>query len=269
MYHTTLFLCPLMFYQVQAETEADKLQTDYSQDGEISQSQTSASSTSAFQLIANAFRRTFSVTNPSSNAAVPMFVSKISFYENLFNILQARFFSLRAAQTDSWILGYFLHRLCTDLKVFCVIWWILLLLIRRPKREGNRKQRPMSLGAIGLTSLFSSTAPEASRDENKTDAQWAAVGSNPWESGQDLPSLLQSVSLRGRRDSGGVFSEDMASLPGKRVNLFSSLRLKKSKTAENEGQDQEMQKEIMTILTNLSNKGRFCWIIYKCPENCL
>ncbi|XP_074533428.1 F-actin-monooxygenase mical2b isoform X2 [Halichoeres trimaculatus] len=185
--------------QVQAETEADKLQTDHSQDGEISQSQTSASSTSAFQLIANAFRRTFSVTNPSSNsnAAVPM----------------------------------------------------------RPKREGNRRQRPMSLGAIGLSSLFSTAASEPSRDENKADAQWAAVGSNPWESGQDLPSLLQSVSLRGRRDSGGVFSDDMASLPRKRVNLFSSLRLKKSRTAENEGQDQEMQKEIMTILTNLSNKA--------------
>lgn len=65
-----------MFYQVLAETEADKLQTDSCQDGESSQSQTSASSLSAFQLIANAFRRTFSVTNPSrsSNTAVIMYV---------------------------------------------------------------------------------------------------------------------------------------------------------------------------------------------------
>ncbi|XP_041652083.1 protein-methionine sulfoxide oxidase mical2b isoform X3 [Cheilinus undulatus] len=185
--------------QVQAETEADKIQTDPGQDGQLSQSQTSASSNSTFQLIANAFRRTFSVTNPSnsSNSEVPM----------------------------------------------------------RPKREGNRRQRPMSLGAAGLTSLFSNMGPEPSRDENKTnrnEAQWASVA---WEAGQDLPSLLQNVSLRGRRDSGGVFSDDMSSLPRKRVNLFSSLRLKKNKTSEIKGQDQEMQKEIMTILTNLSNKA--------------
>lgn len=65
-----------MSYQVHAETEADKPRTDLGQDGEPSQSQTSASSPSAFQLIANAFRRTFSVTNPSgsSGAAVTMFV---------------------------------------------------------------------------------------------------------------------------------------------------------------------------------------------------
>ncbi|KAM7003564.1 F-actin-monooxygenase mical2b isoform 2-T2 [Tautogolabrus adspersus] len=127
-----------------------------------------------------------------------------------------------------------------------------------PKREGNRKQRPMSMGAVGLTSLFSNVGPETSRDENMTDkseSQLASVGGNPWEAGQDLPSLLQSVSLRGRRSSGGVFSDDMASLPRKRVNLFSSLRLKKSKASEKEGQDQEVQKEIMTILTNLSNKA--------------
>ena len=65
-----------MFYQLQAETEADKPQTDSGQEGEPTQSQTSASSSSALQMIANAFRRTFSVTNPSSssNTAVTMFV---------------------------------------------------------------------------------------------------------------------------------------------------------------------------------------------------
>lgn len=60
------FHCPLMFYQVPAET--DKPQTDSSQDGESSSSQTSASYLSAFQLIANAFRRTFSVTKASSSS---------------------------------------------------------------------------------------------------------------------------------------------------------------------------------------------------------
>nr|XP_046251209.1 protein-methionine sulfoxide oxidase mical2b isoform X3 [Scatophagus argus] len=188
--------------QVQAEREADKPETDLCQDGEPSQSQSSSSSPSAFQVIANAFRRTFSVTNPSSssNTAVTM----------------------------------------------------------RTKRDGPRKQRPMSEGTFSFSSLFTAVGPEPSKDETKAskhDTRWASLGADPWGGGRDLPSLLQQVSLKGRRDSGGVFSDDMASLPRRRVNLFSSLRLRKREESESEGQDQELQKEIRTILTNLKNKA--------------
>ncbi|XP_037622099.1 protein-methionine sulfoxide oxidase mical2b isoform X13 [Sebastes umbrosus] len=188
--------------QVRAETEADKLQTDSGQNGEPSQSQTSASAPSAFQLIANAFRRTFSVTNPSSrsNTALTM----------------------------------------------------------RTKRDGPPKQRPVSEGALSFSSLPGTVGPEPFRDEKKagkSEARWASVGANPWGAGRDLPSLLQQVSLKGRRDSGGMFSDDMASLPSRRVNLFSSLRLRKTEESESEGQDQEVQKEIRTMLTNLRNKA--------------
>lgn len=70
------FPCPLMSYQVDAETRADKSQADSGQDGGASGSQSSASAPSAFQLLANAFRRTFNVTNPpgGSDSAVIMFV---------------------------------------------------------------------------------------------------------------------------------------------------------------------------------------------------
>ncbi|KAM7396257.1 hypothetical protein PAMP_019314 [Pampus punctatissimus] len=190
---------------VQAETETDKPQTDSGQDGEPPQSQTSAPSPSAFQLIANAFRKTFSVTNrsSSSNTAVTM----------------------------------------------------------RTERDGTRKQRPMSEGAFNFSSFFSTTATEPSIEEaekkaGKREARWASVGADPWGAGRDLPSLLQQVSLKSRRDSGGVFSDDMPSMSHRRrVNLFSSLRLRKREASESEGKDQEVQKEIRTILTNLRNKA--------------
>lgn len=117
----------------------------------------------------------------------------------------------------------------------------------------------MSEGAFSFSSLFSTSGPEPSGDEKnagKRDARWASVGGDPWGAGRDLPSLLQQVSLKGRRDSGGVFSDDMTSLPRRRVNLFSSLRLRKRQESEGEGQDQEAQKEIKTILSNLRNKGQ-------------
>ncbi|XP_034445032.1 protein-methionine sulfoxide oxidase mical2b isoform X1 [Hippoglossus hippoglossus] len=190
--------------QVTAETEADQPDTDsgLGQDGESSQSQTS--SHSAFQLIASAFKRRFSGTNPSSssNTAVAM----------------------------------------------------------RPKRNGPHKQRPMLDGAFSFGSLFSSMSQEASREkeeeeEEKPEALLGSVGADPWGAGQDLPSLLQQVSLKGRSDSGGVFADDMGSLPRRRLDLFSSLRLRKREVSESDGKEQEVQKEIRTILTNLRNKA--------------
>ncbi|XP_026167857.1 F-actin-monooxygenase mical2b isoform X6 [Mastacembelus armatus] len=184
--------------QVQAETEADKPQIDSSQEGESSQSQNSASSHSALQLIANAFRRTFSVTNPSrsANTAVTM----------------------------------------------------------RPKHDNLRKQRPMSEGAFSFNAVGPELPGEVKKAKNH-EARWATAGTDPWGAGRDLPSLLQQVSLKGRRDSGGVFSDDRGSLPRRRVDLFSSLRLRKREMSESEGKEQEVQKEIKTILTNLRNKA--------------
>ncbi|XP_062246040.1 F-actin-monooxygenase mical2b isoform X2 [Platichthys flesus] len=185
--------------QVTAETGADQLHSD------SSQSQTSSHST--FQLIASAFRRRFSGTNPpsSSNTTVTM----------------------------------------------------------RPKRNGAHKPRPLSDGAFSFGSLFSSMSQEASRvkeeeeeeKEEQPEARLGPVGADPWGAGQDLPSLLQQVSLKSRGDSGGGFSDDMGSLPRRRLDLFSSLRLRKREVSEIDGKEQEVQKEIRTILTNLRNKA--------------
>nr|XP_040018535.1 protein-methionine sulfoxide oxidase mical2b isoform X5 [Gasterosteus aculeatus aculeatus] len=184
---------------VQAEAAADKPQTDSSQIVEPTSSQTSPS---ALGRIANAFKRTFSVTNTSgrSNHAVPM----------------------------------------------------------RVKRDAPHKPRPVSEGALSFSSLSSAAGPEPHRDEkriSKCKAPGGSIRANPWGSEQDLPSLLQQVSLKGRRNFGGMFSDDMASLPARRVNLFSSLRLRKREESEGEGPDHEAQKEIRTILANLRNKA--------------
>ncbi|XP_035520801.1 protein-methionine sulfoxide oxidase mical2b [Morone saxatilis] len=128
----------------------------------------------------------------------------------------------------------------------------------RTKRDSPHKQRPMSEGTFNFSALFGTVGPEPSGEEKKPvkrEARLASLGADPWGGGRDLPSLLQQVSLKGRRDSGGVFSDDMAPVPRRRVNLFSSLRLRKREDSESERQDQEVQKEIRTILTNLRNKA--------------
>lgn len=113
----------------------------------------------------------------------------------------------------------------------------------------------MSEGAFDFTSFLRSSDPYT-EEERRREVRLASVGADPWGAGRDLPSLLQQVSLKGRRDSGGVFSDDMGSLPRRRVDLFSSLRLRKRQASENEGKEPEAQKEIRTILSNLRNKGQ-------------
>ncbi|XP_056909239.1 F-actin-monooxygenase mical2b isoform X10 [Takifugu flavidus] len=178
--------------QVHAETKADKSQTDSGQKGEPSESQSSASSPSAFQLIANAFRRTFNVTNPSSGS-------------------------------DSAV-------------------------IMRTKCNSQHRQRPLSEGMLGC--------PEPCQGERNSGSQetwWATLGADAWGGGRDLPSLLQEVSLKGSRDSSLLFSDVTRQMPRRRVNLFSSLRLRKPGASKSEGQHQEMQKESGMLLTNIRN----------------
>ncbi|XP_027892144.1 F-actin-monooxygenase mical2b isoform X2 [Xiphophorus couchianus] len=185
----------------QVQAEADKPPSNSSQIGTASRCQTPASSSSVIQVMANAFRRTFSGSSePSSSKAA---------------------------------------------------------VIMRPKCNVPRKQRPMSEGASNYCSLFSHVDSGSSTAERRTSmcgVEWASVGTDPWGEGRDLPSLLQQVSLKSRRDSEGV-PDELCSLPRKRVDLFSSLRLRKRGLSESEGKEQEAQKEIRTFLSNLKNKA--------------
>ncbi|XP_043979606.1 protein-methionine sulfoxide oxidase mical2b isoform X2 [Gambusia affinis] len=188
-------------HEDQVQAEADKPPSNWSQIGTASRCQTPASSSSAIQVIANAFRRTFSGSSEPSNSKAAV--------------------------------------------------------IMRPKRNIPRKQRPMSEGASNFCSLFSredSGSLTAERRTSMCGVQWASVGTDPWGEGRDLPSLLQQVSLKSRRDSEGV-PDELCSLPRKRVDLFSSLRLRKRGLSESEGKEQEAQKEIRTFLSNLKNKA--------------
>lgn len=124
---------------------------------------------------------------------------------------------------------------------------------RRTKHDNHCKQRPVSEGVFNFSSLFGFAAPEASGEQRRA-SRFASA--DPWGAGRDLPSLLEQVSLKARRDAAGVSKDDTATLPPRRrINLFSSLRLRRRDGSVSDGPDQELQREIKTILTNLKNKG--------------
>lgn len=90
----------------------------------------------------------------------------------------------------------------------------------------------MSEGAFSFSSIFSA---EEENTEKGAGSDVPCVGADPWGAGRDLPSLLQQVSLKGRRVSG-----DMSSVPRRRLDLFSSLRLRKKRQGpESEEIDQD------------------------------
>ncbi|XP_046890945.1 protein-methionine sulfoxide oxidase mical2b isoform X3 [Hypomesus transpacificus] len=110
------------------------------------------------------------------------------------------------------------------------------------RRAGPRRQRPLSEGAFNYSSMFGSGPPgqeERMREQRRP-------------TGGDLTTLLEQVSLGRGQPGGRAFTDDMASLPPRRVNFFSSLRLKKRERGEGEAGEGE---HIRTILSNIRNKA--------------
>ncbi|XP_062317321.1 F-actin-monooxygenase mical2b isoform X2 [Osmerus eperlanus] len=110
------------------------------------------------------------------------------------------------------------------------------------RSPGPRGQRPLSEGAFNYSSMFGSGPPgqeERMREQRRP-------------TGGDLTTLLEQVSLGRGQPGGEAFTDDMASLPPRRVNFFSSLRLKKR---EGRGREAGEGQHIRTILSNIRNKA--------------
>ncbi|XP_013980927.2 protein-methionine sulfoxide oxidase mical2b isoform X1 [Salmo salar] len=130
--------------------------------------------------------------------------------------------------------------------------------VTRRKNNSPTKPRPLSDGAFSFSSLFGDTAQsqEAQPVEVGQKSQpsphplKASMGDRP----TDLPTLLEQVSLGSNKSVGSFTTDDMASLPPRKLNLFSSLRLKKRGGPESMGEGGQ-EKDIRTILSNIRNQA--------------
>ncbi|XP_052400152.1 F-actin-monooxygenase mical2b isoform X3 [Carassius gibelio] len=117
--------------------------------------------------------------------------------------------------------------------------------------RGNRplKARPLSEGSFNLSGLFSSSIRRNQDGEHGNtfpDGSQSRV-----KTGSELTTLLEQVALGSKTHKGT--KDDMASLPPRKLNFFSSLRIKR-----NEGADQtkgDNQKDILTILSRFRSKA--------------
>uniref|UniRef100_A0A8C1X2W9 F-actin monooxygenase n=1 Tax=Cyprinus carpio TaxID=7962 RepID=A0A8C1X2W9_CYPCA len=117
------------------------------------------------------------------------------------------------------------------------------------RRNRPLKARPLSEGSFNLSSLFGSSIRSNQDEEHSntfTDGSQSRV-----KTGSELTTLLEQVALSSKTHKGT--KDDMASLPPRKLNFFSSLRIKR-----NEGADQikgDNQKDILTILSRFRSKG--------------
>lgn len=117
------------------------------------------------------------------------------------------------------------------------------------RRNRPLKARPLSEGSFNLSGMFSSSIQSNQDEEHSntsTDDSQSRVRTE-----SELASLLEQVALSSKTHKGT--KDDMASLPPRKLNFFSSLRIKR-----NEGADQrkgDNQKDILTILSRFRSKA--------------
>lgn len=120
------------------------------------------------------------------------------------------------------------------------------------RRNGPSRTRPLSEGSFSFGSLFGVSAQNQDEDvlmRSRADTE----GSQSRTAGRSkITAMLEQVAL-GNKPS-GASKDDMASLPPRKLNFFSSMRLKRNEGGDGSKTDNQA-KDIWSILSKFRNKG--------------
>ncbi|XDV53052.1 hypothetical protein PO909_021656 [Leuciscus waleckii] len=115
------------------------------------------------------------------------------------------------------------------------------------RRNRPLKARPLSEGSFNLSGLLGSSIL-SNQDEEHSSVSTDESQSRA-RTGSELTTLLEQVALGSKKGT----KDDMASLPPRKLNFFSSLRIKRSEGADKSKGDD--QKDILTILSRFRSKA--------------
>ncbi|XP_051545601.1 F-actin-monooxygenase mical2b isoform X3 [Myxocyprinus asiaticus] len=117
------------------------------------------------------------------------------------------------------------------------------------RRNQPMKARPLSEGSFNLSSLLGTSSQE--NQEEEPSNQSIDESQSRLRSGSELTTLLEQVALSAKPPRGT--KDDMASMAPRKLNFFSSLRIKRNERADQSQGDN--QKDILTILSRFRNKA--------------
>ncbi|KAL7885421.1 hypothetical protein AOLI_G00057160 [Acnodon oligacanthus] len=121
------------------------------------------------------------------------------------------------------------------------------------RRNRPPRARPLSEGSFSLSSLFGASTQIHEKDEERTRSRAATEGSQPWsKSRSEITAMLEEVTLNTKPQGGS--KDDMASLPPRKLNFFSSLRVKRNEGVGRSRTDSQA-KDIWAILSKFRNKA--------------
>ncbi|XP_062856857.1 F-actin-monooxygenase mical2b isoform X4 [Trichomycterus rosablanca] len=115
------------------------------------------------------------------------------------------------------------------------------------RRDLPLRARPLSEGSFSFASVYNG----AESGEQEQMRSRAATGESRTRR-SEITAMLEQVTISNRPS--GASKDDMASLPPRKLNFFSSMRLKRKEGADKVKTDNQ-EKDIWTVLSKLRSKG--------------
>ncbi|XP_036424022.1 protein-methionine sulfoxide oxidase mical2b isoform X2 [Colossoma macropomum] len=117
------------------------------------------------------------------------------------------------------------------------------------RRNRPPRARPLSEDSFSLSSLFGASTQIHEEDKERTRSRAATEGS---QRRSEITAMLEEVTLSTKPPGGS--KDDMASLPPRKLNFFSSLRVKRNEGVGRSRTDSQT-KDIWAILSKFRNKA--------------
>lgn len=120
------------------------------------------------------------------------------------------------------------------------------------RRNRPRRARPLSEGSFGFNFLFSGSAQNQEEGMMKRPRADRSGSRSETEGRSEITAMLEQVTLSNKPS--GASKDDMASLPPRKLNFFSSMRLKRNEGGNGSKTDHQA-KDIWNILSKFRNNG--------------
>lgn len=121
------------------------------------------------------------------------------------------------------------------------------------RRNRPHRPRPLSEGSFSFNFLFGVSAKNQEEEDVVMRSRADTEGSQSLTAGRsEITAMLEQVTLNNKPS--GASKDDMASMPQRKLNFFSSMRLKRSEGADGSETDNQT-KDVWNILSKFRNKG--------------
>lgn len=120
------------------------------------------------------------------------------------------------------------------------------------RRNRPPRARPLSEGSFSFSSLFGVSAQDQEEDVGMRSRADTEGNQSRTAGRSEITAMLEQVTLNNKPS--GASKDDMTSLPPRKLNFFSSMRLKRNQGGVGSKAD-DQEKDVWSILSKFRSKG--------------